>query len=263
VVLVTDSMVELAPESVLRIQQQLAEAASHGTPLHVVDLSQQKEADPQLQKFAAAAQGAVHTAANADQVRWALREVVSGQSQIVARDAQLRVTFNPKAVLEYRLLGHEATLLAGLLPEHPQADFHDGQWATALYEVRLAPGAGGEVATAELTWYDGDQPRPEGQRRAQQHIERSQFADSFGQSAASLQVAALVAQTAEVLRRSPFVRTPRMAVALAHVWELATTQVDSRLYHRPSFQDFVAVVQQAIKAKPAPDRDRTRRRSMR
>ena len=41
---------------------------------------------------------------------------MTGQSQVVARDAQLRVTFNPKVVLEYRLLGHEATLLAGLLP---------------------------------------------------------------------------------------------------------------------------------------------------
>ena len=240
----------------------MAEAAGHGTPLHVVDLSQQKEPDPQLQKFAAAAHGAVHAAANADQVRWALREVMTGQSQLVARDAQLRVTFNPKAVLEYRLLGHEATLLAGLLPEHPQADFHDGQSATALYEVRLAPGAGGEIASAELTWYDGDQPRPEGQRHAQQHIELPQFAGSFGQSAASLQAAALVAETAEVLRKSFFVRTQRAAVALARVWELAA-QVDSRLSQCPSFREFVAVVQEARNAKSAPDRDRTRRRSMR
>jgi Ca-activated chloride channel family protein len=262
VVLLTDSMVDLASESVLRIQQQLAEAAGHGTPLHVVDLSQQKEPDPQLQKFAAAAHGAVHAAANADQVRWALREVMTGQSQLVARDAQLRVSFNPKAVLEYRLLGHEATLLAGLLPEHPQADFHDGQSATALYEVRLAPGAGGEIASAELTWYDGDQSRPEGQRRAQQRIELPQFAGSFGQSAASLQAAALVAETAEVLRRSFFVRTQRAAVALARVWELAA-QVDSRLAQRPSFREFVALVQEAMKAKPASDRDRARRRSMR
>ncbi len=165
VVLLTDSMVDLTSDSATRILQQLTEAADHGTPLHVVDLSQQGEPDPQLRKFAASGHGAVHAAANADEVRWALREVMTGQSQVVARDAQLRVTFNPKVVLEYRLLGHEATLLAGLLPQHPQADFHDGQWATALYEIRLAPAAGGEVANAELTWYDGDRPRPDGQRR--------------------------------------------------------------------------------------------------
>jgi Ca-activated chloride channel family protein len=262
VVLLTDSMVELADDSAARLSQQVAEAAARGIALHVVDLSRQKESDPQLRTFAEAGRGAVHAAANADEVRWALREVVSGQSQIVARDALLRVSFNPQAVLEYRLLGHEATLLAGLLPGHPRADFHDGQQATALYEVRLAPGAGGAVATAELSWYDGDQPRPEGQRRLQQQIDTPQFAATFGQAAPALQEAALVAQVAEVLRKSPFVRTPRTALALARVWELAG-QVDSRLYQRPSFVDFVVLVEQARKAKPAPPQERARRRSMR
>ena len=263
VVLLTDSTVELADDSAARIGQQVAEAAAHGVVLHVVDLSQQKETDPQLRKFAAAGRGTVHPAANADEVRWALREVVSGQSQVVACDAQLRVTFNPKAVLEYRLLGHEATLLAGLLPGHPRANFHDGQQATALYEVRLAPGAGGEIAAAELIWYDGDQPRPEGQRRIQQRIEREQVAATFGQAAPALQEAAVVAQTAEVLRKSPFVRTPRTAlVALARVRDLAG-QVDSRLWQRPGFPDFVGLVEQAMRAKPAPAQDKTRRRSLR
>jgi Ca-activated chloride channel family protein len=212
--------------------------------------------------MAEAGRGAVRAAANADQVRWALREVISGQSQVVARDAQLRVTFNPKVVVEYRLLGHEATLLAGLLPERPRTDFHDGQSATALYEVRLAPGAGGEVATAELTWYDGNQPRPEGQRRSEQKIEPRQFAATFHEASPWLQEATLVARAAEVLRKSPYVQTPRTALALARVLELAA-QVDSRVCHRPSFEEFVGLVEQAKKAKPAPSQERARRRSMR
>ncbi len=72
-----------------------------------------------------------------------------------------------------------------------------------------------------------------------------------------------MAQAAEVLRKSPFVRTPRTAlVALARVWDLAG-QVDSRLWQRPSFVDFVELVEQAMRAKPAPAQDRTRRRSLR
>ena len=145
-----------------------------------------------------------------------MEEITTGQSQVVARDALLHMAFNPKAVLEYRLLGHEAKALAGLLPEHPQADFHDGQSATVLYELRLAPGVlptaiqssstpSVDIAQAELTWYDGDRPRPEGRRLgAVERIARRQFAAIFSQTAPSLQFASLAAETAEIFRRSPF-----------------------------------------------------------
>ena len=165
VVLFTDGMLDLSPESAQRVARRASAAAARGIPLHVVDLSQQNQGDAELASLAAAGRGAVDRAANADGVRWAIEEIATGQSQIVARDALLRMAFNPKAVLEYRLLGHEAKALAGLLPEHPQADFHAGQSATVLYELRFAPGvsltavqsaASTDIAQAELIWYDGD-----------------------------------------------------------------------------------------------------------
>ncbi len=253
VALLTNGLMDMAPESAQRIEQRLTEAAGQGISLHIIDLSRERQADPQLLRFAAAGHGAVHRAANADEIRWALREIVGGQSQVVARDALLRVSFNPKAVLEYRLLGHEATALAGLLPEHPQADFHDGQAATALYELRLAPGASGEVARAELTWYEGSATQPPSgreQRHAVGKIEPKQFAATFAQSAPTLQQAALAAEVAEALRKSFFVHA-KTAAALNNVWQLSG-HVDSSLAQRPAFRDFVALVQQAIGAKPAP-----------
>ncbi len=259
VVVLTDGMLDLSPESAEHVARRASSAAARGIPLHIVDLSQQKQGDAELAILAEAGRGAVHTAGNADGIRWDLEEIASGQPQIVARDALLRMAFNPKAVLEYRLLGHEAKALAGLLPEHPQADFHQGQSATVLYELRLAPAvlqtgtqsaASVDIAQAELTWYDGDRPRPEGRRRAVERIAQKQFAGIFSQTAPSLQFAALVAQTAEILRRSPFVRTPRTAVALSRVRDLSA-QVDSRLSRRPAFADFVALVEKAMRAKPA------------
>jgi len=250
VVLLTDSLVDMTPDVARRVTERLTDAAAHGIALHVIELGQQTQADQQLLDLATAGHGAVHRAANAEQLRWALREAISGQSQIVARDARLRVAFNTKTVLEYRLFGHEAKALAGLMPEHPEADFHDGEAATVLYEVRLAPKAAAEIASAELTWYDGgNSPAPNGkQQRLVRRIELNQFATTFNQSAPSLQEAALAAELAEALRKSYFMRAPRTAVALKNVWEL-TGQVDSRLFQRPGFVDFVAVVQQAMKAK--------------
>ena len=262
IVLLTDDGLDLSPDVAQRLAQGPSGAAGHAAQLHIIDLSQQPQSDPQLTSFAAAAHATVHHAGNADQIGWALGEVVTGQSQVVARDARLSVRFNPNVVLEYRLLGHEAKALAGLLPEHPQADFHDGQSATAVYEVRLAPraaavGTGANlVASAELTWYDpgsDQQPRGRQQRRVVQGISSGQFALSFSRSAPSLQEAALAALAAEALRKSPFLQAPRPAaglrLGLTRVLDMAG-EADSRLWRRPSFVDFMVLVEQALKATP-------------
>ena len=257
VVLLTDGLLELDRSLAERIEHQVSEAAGRGIPLHVVDLGQQKEGDPQVAAFAQAGRGTVHRAANVDQVRWALREIVTGRSQLVARDAQLKVTFNPKTVLEYRLLGHEAKEWAGMLPGTPQADFRDGQSATALYEVRLAGTGSDDVAAVELTWHppQGGKPNQDAAlQRAASRVQRKDFAASWSSSALSLQEAALVAQAAEVLRRSPFVfgrpQHVTTAAALLRVSQVANS-LDSRLYQRPSFAEFLALIDQAIRAKPA------------
>ena len=129
-------------------------------------------------------------------------------------------------------------------------DFRAGQWATALYEIRLRPDGGKDVATVELTW------RPPGGDSAQRRtragrVRRDQFASLFVQAPLSLQQAALVAETAEILRQSPFAPLPRnsRSRALGRVLELAG-QVDTRLYQRPAFVEFVSLVGQAEKAKP-------------
>ena len=111
VVLLTDGLLDLDPAAAEKISQQVAQAAGQNIPLDVIDLGQQKAADPQVASLAKEGRGTVHRAISAEQVRWALREIVTGRSQVVARAARLQVTFNPKSVLEYRLLGHESRRL--------------------------------------------------------------------------------------------------------------------------------------------------------
>lgn len=255
-ILLTDGLLELDPAWAAKIEHQVAEAAGRGFPLHVIDLGQEKQGDPQLAALAHAGRGDVHRATNTDQIRWAMREILTGRSQVVARDAKLQVTFNPKTVLEYRLLGHEAKDWAGMMPGSLQTDFHEGQSATVLYEVRLAAGGPNEVATAELTWNPPNGSKPQGSsgsQKASVKIGLKDFASSLAQTAPSLQEAAMVAQMAEILRRSPFVfaRMSRSSTttALVHLFQM-TGQVDSRLYQRPAFSEFVTLVQEAIKARP-------------
>ena len=243
-VLLTDGLTELDDGTANRIEQRLAEAAERGIVLHVIDLGQDEQAeepDSQLARFARSGGGGVHPAANADQIGWALREVLTGKSQLVAADARLKVVFNPTTVVAYRLLGHEPGAKTAPL----QADFHAGQSATALYELQLRPNSWGHVATVKLTW----KPPAGGEiRHASRGIRRSQFTPSFVEAPLSLQAAALAAQTAEVLRDSVFVRNRPRPGTLANVLELAR-EVDTRLYRWPSFVEFISLIEQARKVK--------------
>ena len=257
VVLLTDGLLDLEPAAAEKIEKQAAQAAEQNIPLDVIDLGQQKETDPQVASLASNGRGTVHRAVSAEQVRWALREIVTGRSQVVARSARLQVTFNPKSVLEYRLLGHESGDWGGLLPGPLEADFREGQTATALFEVRLAPKGPNDLASVELTWYVPDGGTSKAGKTAQKAgrtIERKQFAASLASSAPSLQEAAAVAYTAEVLRHSPFIfqRSPGLSppAALFRAVELSS-QVDSQLRLRPSFDEFVALIRQEVKAHPA------------
>ena len=64
----------------------------------------------------------------------------------------------------------------------------------------------------------------------------------------------MVAYTAEVLRRSPFIfqrqRELSTPAALFRAVEMAG-QVDEQVRQRPSFDEFVALIRQEMKAHPA------------
>jgi len=243
VVLLTDGTAVMDQGAADLVKERLAEALDRNIRLDVIELGQSSEIDPQFAGFAQSAGGRTCRAASADQICWALLEGMTGKSQLIARDVGLKVTFNPKTVLEYRLLGHEASAIAGLMPDHPEADFFAGQSATALYEVRLTPTGGQDVATVELTW----QPLGEGTRQqTTRTVRRKEFAAALVQSPASLQAAALVAETAEILRGVRAVRAPH---TFGHVLELARG-VHSELSRQPAFAEFVLMLQQAEKAKP-------------
>lgn len=252
VVLLTDGLAEMDRTATDLIEQRLAEAVDREIHLEVIDLRQEHDQDQELVgplvDFARSGGGGVHPADSAEQIRSALLEIITGRCRLVAADARLKVTFNPKTVMAYRLLGHEAKAMAGLMPARTEADFHAGRSATALYEMQLKPGGDNLVATVELSWR-----LPEGSNTKRQmlvrKVLREQFATTFAQSPLSLQEAALVAQTAEVLRKSPFARALRGAHRLAGVLELAAV-VDTRLYDRPTFVEFLSLVEQADGAKP-------------
>ncbi len=239
VVLLTDGASAMDPDVALALMHAVTEY-SRQFRLDVIDLGQSAQAEPQLAALARSGGGRVFRAGSTAQVNRALLEIITGQSQQIAADVRLQVTFDPVNVLQYRLFGHEAVVL---LDSPTECDFFAGQSATALYELRLKPTGGQRIAIVELSW----QPCEGGERqRIRRVVNRREFAPKLQQAPASLKAAAMAAQTAEILRRTPILRT---SINFADVAALAD-QIDSELRNTPDFAEFMGALRQLEGKKP-------------
>ena len=127
---------------------------------------------------------------------------LTGTLQTIALDAKLQMVFNPETVTRYRLVGFENRALKDEEFEDDTVDAGEigaGHSVTALYEIKLAEGAQGEIATVRLRWQDPD---------SFENIELSQSFDvmdlaaSFEETSPQFRLAVMVAAFAEVLRES-------------------------------------------------------------
>jgi len=74
-----------------------------------------------------------------------------------ARNAKVQVAFNPAAVASFRLIGYQDRAVANQDFRNDTVDggaVGPGHSVTALYDVRLRPGASGQLATATVRWQD-------------------------------------------------------------------------------------------------------------
>ena len=83
----------------------------------------------------------------------------------MADDARTQVRFDPELVSSYRLVGYENRAMDDHSFDDLSADAGElgaGHHASALYEVRLAPGVapGTQIGTAQVLWKTPEHERP-------------------------------------------------------------------------------------------------------
>ena len=134
-------------------------------------------------------------------------ENLTGTLQVIAKDAKMQVEFNPQTVSRFRLLGYEKRHL-----EHD--DFHNddvdagdvgsGHNVTALYELKLHKNADGKnarcdghLAKVSIRYKD---PGTEEATEFAQSLSTSALKATFETASPAFQLAAAVAQYAEILR---------------------------------------------------------------
>ena len=131
--------------------------------------------------------------------------------QIIAKDAKVQVEFNPEVVSRFRLLGYENRRL-----DHE--DFRDddadggeigsGHNVTALYEIKLHEDTTGQMATVFIRHEDPDTHRVS---EINEEIFTTELKGAFEDASAEFQLAATVAEFAEILRESYWARGGSLA----------------------------------------------------
>ena len=190
--------------------------------------------DVLMEQLANSADGTYHYIDSTHEARRIFGANIVSLLALAARDAKIQVEFNPDTVRSYRLLGFENRDVA-------DEDFRDntvdagevglGQSSTALYELDLVGwdrdrgrdrdrDSRGWLATATLRY---ERPRRGSITEIEQSIGGGDIARSFASAGPHFRLAAVAAEFAEVLRRSPFVeyRDVDMGVLSEEAWYVA------------------------------------------
>ncbi|MFJ8766882.1 vWA domain-containing protein [Streptomyces clavifer] len=164
--------------------------------------------------------------------------------ELRARDAKAQVAFDRETVKQFRLIGYENRKVA-------DEDFRDdgvdggevgpGHTVTALYAVRLRDGASGRVATATVRWLD---PKTRKAHEETGSVESGAVDGKlWGGKNSRLQVTAVAAYFADILRGGDLPGTPALGELSRHARELAATTEDS------SVEKLATAIEQADRIK--------------
>jgi Ca-activated chloride channel homolog len=142
-----------------------------------------------------------------EEARTMFLDRLTNSLQVIARDAKVQVDFNPDVVASYRLIGYENRAVADQDFRNNAVDageLNSGHNSTAIYDVQLRPGARGQIARVFLRWQDADTREI---REIAGDVNSWDIAGSFAQASPRYRMNVVVAEYAEILRRSPYANT--------------------------------------------------------
>ena len=148
-------------------------------------------------------------------------ENLTGTLQLIAKDAKVQVDFNPQIVSGFRLLGYENRRLEHEEFRDDRADGGEigaGHSVTALYEIRLSEGGRGHLATVSIRYKDPDTHR---HSEISEEIFTTQLKRSFESTSAEFQLAATVAEFAEILREGFWAKDGNLALVSQSLRDIA------------------------------------------
>jgi Ca-activated chloride channel family protein len=152
VIILSDGLANTGTTSADRILAQVREQAAKQIALLGVGVGSDY-GDALMERLADGGDGFVVYVGNQQQARDVFVNRLPASLAVRALDAKVQVAFDPKAVTSYRLIGYENRAVADNQFRNDRVDGGEvgpGHSVTALYEVRLAGGVGGNAQAAKI-----------------------------------------------------------------------------------------------------------------
>lgn len=156
VIIISDGDFNVGKSGVDEMKEFIQEKAKSGIYLSVIGVGMGNTRDDMLETLATCGNGNYAYLDNKTEAQKVFTHDLNGTLKTVAKDAKAGVTFTEN-VVKYRLIGYDTKHLS-------EEDFNDdktdageigsGLCATAIYEITLAEGADGDIATAEIKYKD-------------------------------------------------------------------------------------------------------------
>ena len=202
VVLCSDGVANVGETGADAILEKIRSHVEEGITLTTVGFGMGNFNDVLMEQLANQGDGSYAYVDTLNEAKRVFVENLTGTLQLIAKDARVQVDFNPQIVSRFRLIGYENRRL-----DHE--DFRDDKAdggeigsdhsVTALYEIKLHEGAKGQLATVFIRYEDPDTHRPS---EIGEEIFTTQLNGRFEAASSEFQLAATIAEFAEILRES-------------------------------------------------------------
>jgi Ca-activated chloride channel family protein len=243
VIVLTDGDTNIGPN--LRPEQMLAAVHAHveeGVTLTTVGFGMGNYQGGALEQLADKGNGQALYVDSEKAIDRAFRQQLTGTLEVIGKDVKVQVTFDPKVVSTYRLIGYENRAIADEDFKNDKVDSGEmgsGHAVTALYEVTLTSAAGdlGSVAVR------GQLPDSNEIFEVSQPISRASVARALDEAGVDLRFASAVALGADTLRGNAIGSWSLSAIA-----DLAANAADGKADRL----EFVAMLRKAqqLSARP-------------
>ena len=202
VILLSDGVANVGQTGPDAILNQVRKYVNEGVTLSTVGVGMGNYNDVLMEQLANDGDGNYIYIDNLTEAWKSFVDNLTSTLQVIARDAKIQVSFNPDVVHSYRLIGYENRDVADRDFRNDHVDAGEvgaGHSVTALYELRLHERADGPVAKVHVRYEDPDSRRI---YEVDRRFNISDLNEHFESATPRFQLAATVAQYAEVLRRS-------------------------------------------------------------
>ena len=208
VIVLSDGVANVGATGAESILETIREYVDEGVTLTTVGFGMGNFNDVLMEQLANNGNGTYHYVDTLAEARRLFVENLAGTLQFIARDAKIQVEFDEESVRSYRLLGYENRDVADEDFRNDAVDAGEvgtGHSVTALYEIKINDDVTDDMTLATVT-VRYEHPDSGVVSEIEQSVTKGDLAAEFTDASTRYQLAAVVAEFAELLRHSYWAR---------------------------------------------------------